>query len=253
MTLCGRELGDPRDRLFEKGITMSDQKYRDESYLGDPKDDDAEPEVRDLGYIVEDRHDQRALTIDGSWERLDDLDTDEALEVGEDEPLPLHPGDGEPPTDAFATLYNLDHLDGEEQEENFVETSMLATDPDGGAGADDYTSSADLDDDGRLETTDIAGHAAGIAPGFGTSIPMDIGSGGFQMRDNPLMQPQDPDQPISSTRLSDEALGLRDVDEMGDEKELERLADQAARGAEKGSTGEKTWATSSGPKRRRRS
>jgi len=130
---------------------------------------------------------------------------------------------------------------------------MLASDPDGGAGADDYTSSADLDADGRLESTDIAGHAPGIARGFGTSVPMDIGSGGFQIGDNPLMQPQDPDQPISNTRLSDEALGLRDVDEMGAEDDLERLANEAAREEEKGKSGEKTWATSSGPKRRRRS
>src|SRR2546422_5752138 len=28
-------------------------------------------------------------TVDGSWERLEELDTDEPLEVGEDEPLPL--------------------------------------------------------------------------------------------------------------------------------------------------------------------
>jgi len=232
---------------------MSDQKYRDESYLGDPEDDNAEPEVGDLGFIVDDRDDRRARTIDGSWERLEDLDTDEALETGEDEPLPLRPGDGEPPPDAFATLYNLSREDGEEQEEDFVETSMLAIDPDGGAGADDYTSSADLDEDGRLEATDIAGHAPGIARGFGTSVPMDIGSGGFQIRDNPLMQPQDPDQPISNTRLSDEALGLRDVDEMGDEEDLDRLADEAAREEERGTSGDQTWAISSGPKQRRRS
>jgi hypothetical protein len=231
---------------------MSDQKYRDESYLGDPEDDDAEPKVRDLGFIVEDRDDRRALTVDGTWERLEDLDTDEPLEVGEDEPLPLKTGDGEPPDEAFATLYNVDHLEGEEQEEDFVETSMLATDPEGGAGADDYTSSADLDADGRLETTDIAGHAAGIARGFGTTVPMDIGSGGFQIRDNPLMQPQDPGQPISNTRLSDEALGLRDVDEMGAETDLERLADQGSREEEKGRARKQAWATSSGRKRRRR-
>lgn len=232
---------------------MSDQKYRDESYLGDLEDDNAEPEVRDLGFIVDNRDDRRARTVDGTWERLEDLDTDEPLEEGEDEPLPLRKGDGEPSPDAFASLYNLHHVDGEEQEEDFVETSMLAIDPDGGAGADDYTSSADLDADGRLETTDIAGHAPGIARGFGTSVPMDIGSGGFQIGDNPLMQPQDPDQPISNTRLSDEALGLRDVDEMGAEVDLERLANEAAREEEKGRSGKQTWATSSGPKRRRRS
>ncbi len=58
---------------------------------------------------------------------------------------------------------------------------------------------------------------------------MDIGSEGFQVRDNPLMQRQDPNQPISNERLSDEALGLREEDEMGSDEELERLADAAAR------------------------
>src|SRR5439155_8672472 len=141
----------------------------------------------DLGFIVEDRDDRRIRTIDNNWERLEELDTDEALEAGEDEPLPDDVR-GAPPAAAFATDYNLGHLEGEEQEEDFVETSMLATDPDGGAGADDFTSSADLDNDRRLDTTDIAGHAAGIARGFGTSLPLDIGAEGFQIRDNPLMQ-----------------------------------------------------------------
>src|SRR5439155_14112122 len=125
---------------------------------------------------------------DGTWQRLEDLDTDEALETDEDGSLPREAGAGAPPRRAFASDYNLDHLEGEEQEEDFVETSMLATDPDGGAGADDFTSSADLDNDRRLDTTDIAGHAAGIARGFGTSLPLDIGAEGFQIRDNPLMQ-----------------------------------------------------------------
>jgi hypothetical protein len=208
---------------------MSDQKYRDESYLGDPEEDREETTIRDLGHIVDDRDDRRIRTVDGTWERLQDLDTDEALETDEDGSLPLRPNDGAPPRSAFATDFNVDHLEGEEQEEDFVETSMLATDPDGGAGADDFTSNADLDNDHRLDTTDIAGHAAGIARGFGTSLPLDIGAGGFQIRDNPLMQPQDPEHPISDANLSDEALGLRDVDDMGDDAELEQLADRAAR------------------------
>ena len=54
---------------------MADHKYKDESYLGDPEDDREEPEVRDLGFIVDDRDDRRAQTVDGSWDRLDDLDT----------------------------------------------------------------------------------------------------------------------------------------------------------------------------------
>lgn len=208
---------------------MADHKYRDESYLGDPEDDQEEPVIHDLGFIVDDRDDRRIMTVDGSWDRLEDLDTDEGLGVDADSPLPLDQNSGAPPAEAFATLYNLEHLEAEEQEEDFVETSMLATDPMGGAGADDFTSSADLDADGRLETTDIEGQVPGVTRGFGTSVPMDIGAEGFEIRDNPLMQPQDPQHPISDILLSDEALGLRDVDTMGSDAELDRLADRGSR------------------------
>jgi hypothetical protein len=207
---------------------MADHKYRDASYLGDPADDTEEPEVHDLGFIVDDRDDRRIRTVDGSWERLEELDTDEGIGVNKAAPVPLEEGDGLPPPEAFASLYNLSHVEAEQQEEDFVETSMLPVDPMGGAGSDDFTSSADLDDDGRLETTDIEGQVPGVARGFGTSVPMDIGAGGFQIRDNPLMRSQDPDQPISDEAVSDEALGLRDVDEMGEEEDLDRLADLGA-------------------------
>jgi hypothetical protein len=212
---------------------MSDQKYKDESYLGDPEDDEQEPEVQDLGFIVDDRDDRRIELVDDTWDRLTDLDTDEALEVDPDGAIPLDENSGAPPVDAFATQYEIGHLEGEQQEEDFVETSMLATDPDGGAGADDFTSESDLDGDGRLETTDAGGRVPGIARGFGASLPMDAGSGGFQVRDNPLMQPIDPTQPISGGNLSDEALGRRDVDDMGSDDELDRLADKGAREEEK--------------------
>jgi hypothetical protein len=208
---------------------MSDKKYRDESYLGDaPANDEEEPTVQDLGFIVDDRDDRRIQLVDNQWERLEELDTDEGIGVNEEAPLPVGEEDGSPPAAAFATDYNLNHLEAEEQEADFVETSMLAVDPEGGAGADDFTSNADLDGDGRLETTDIAGRARGVTRGFGTSLPMDIGAEGFEVRDNPLMQPIDPDQPISGRELSDVALGERYLDEMGDDEELNRLAERAA-------------------------
>jgi hypothetical protein len=212
---------------------MSDHKYEDESYLGDPEDDKLDPEVHDLGFIVEDRDDRRSQVVDGTWDRLEELDTDEGLGVNSGAAIPLDKGSGAPPVEAFATLYNVGQNEAEEQEEDFVETSMLATDPDGDAGAADFTSESDLDDDGQLETTDIGGHVRGITRGFGTSVPMDIGAGGFQVRDDPLMQPVDPGQPISNDRLSDEALGLRDVDEMGSAEDLDRLADEGAREEER--------------------
>ncbi len=174
---------------------MADHKYENAGYLGDAEDDTSEPEIQDLGFIVEDRDDRRVMLVDENRKRLENLD------------------------------------EGEEQEDDFVQTSMLAVDPD--EGADDFTSPADLDTDGRLETTDISGQVAGIARGFGTSLPLDIGAGGFSVHDNPLMRPVGPDHPISNERLSDEALGLREVDEIGVDEELERLADQAAREAER--------------------
>lgn len=207
---------------------MTDPKYRDESTLRHPADDEDEPTVRDLGFIVEDREDRRIRLVDGQWERLEDLDTDEGIGANAEEPLPVSAEDGAPPASGFATDFNLATVEAEEQEEDFVETSMLGIDPDGGAGVDDFTSNADLDRDGRLETTDIAGRAAGVTRGFGTSLPMDIGAGGFEVRDNPLMQPIDPDQPISDRDLSDVAVGDRELDDMGDDEELARLADRAA-------------------------
>ena len=119
---------------------MSDHKYENESYLGDPEDDELEPKVHDLGFIVDDRDDRRIQLVDDTWDRLGNLDTDEALEVNANQAIPLDENSGAPPVEAFATSYNLGHLEAEEQEEDFVETSMLATDPDGGAGADDFTS-----------------------------------------------------------------------------------------------------------------
>src|ERR1051326_8265246 len=106
---------------------MADHKYLDMPYL---EDDDTEPEVQDLGHIVEDREDRRGNLLGGGWERLEDFDSDEALEENEDQPIPLRPGDGEPSAESFATLYNLDHVEGQEQEDDFVRSSMPPLDPD---------------------------------------------------------------------------------------------------------------------------
>jgi hypothetical protein len=59
-------------------------------------------------------------------------------------------------------------------------------------------------------------------------IEQDIGPEGFSIEDNPLLVPLDElEQPISTELLSDEAIGLRDVDEMGTGEELDWLADRA--------------------------
>jgi len=203
-----------------------DATYRDATYLGTDEED--EVEVQDLGFIVED-HDDRRITFPGGWQRLDDLNTDEAMEIDPDGPIPEADAmirQGLPP-EAFATDYNASHAAGEAQEADFVETSMLSSDPDWEDGVQDFTDETLHEMDGDPMSTDLVGHVAGVTRGLGTRVPQDIGAGGFQIRDNPLMQPQG--QAVSGEPLSDEALGLRDVDDMASDEEMEAMADWAAR------------------------
>jgi len=208
-----------------------DATYRDATYLGTSPDD--EEEVQDLGFIVEDRRDPRT-TLTESWQRLDDLDTDEPLETNRSGRIRhaqrLH--DQGAPDEAFATDYQVSHAAGEAQEEDFVRTSMLSSDPDMNDGAEDFTDESFAERDGDPVAASLRGRAPGVAPGLGSTLPQDLGRGGFQIRDNPLMQPEG--DPVSGEQLSDEALGLRDVDEMGNDTELDALADRAAREMERG-------------------
>ncbi|MBI3910206.1 MAG: hypothetical protein HY320_04650 [Armatimonadetes bacterium] len=205
-----------------------DAKYRDASYLG--TDPEEREEVQDLGFIVED-HDDRRIHLTGGWQRVDLVDTDEPLETGRSAPIPgmeeLEAQD--PPQEWFATDYHVDHLQGEVQEEDFVETSMLDVDPHEQSGVEDYTDESDLDRNGIPNATDVIGHVQGIGYGFGTTLPQDIGPEGFEVADNPLVRPA-PAQPfpVSQGPVSEPALGLRDVDEMGTDEDLDRLADLAA-------------------------
>src|SRR5437868_5921814 len=100
-----------------------DATYRDATYLGTSEDE--EEEVHDLGFIVEDREDRRTLLTE-SWERLDDLDTNEPLETNRSGAYP-QPGTRRAgvPQDQFATDFNVSQVDGENQETDFVVTSML--------------------------------------------------------------------------------------------------------------------------------
>lgn len=214
---------------FTRSPKKSDPTYEDASYLGTDEEDGEE--VRDLGFIVED-HDDRRATLTGDWQRLDDLDTNEPLEKNRSGKIPHETSLKERGASGewFATDYHVDHARGERQEEDFVETSMLSSDPDMEDGVEDFTDDTVRGMHGELEATDIAGHVTGVGYGFGTSLPQDLGSGGFQIRDNPLMRPKG--QPISGELLSDEALGHRDVDEMGSDEELERLANQVVGSAD---------------------
>lgn len=65
-----------------------------------------------------------------------------------------------------------------------LEAEMNDTDPAPGEGVDasDLYSAADED---TLSSTDQTGTVAGIARGFGTHLPQDIGNGGFQVEELP--------------------------------------------------------------------
>ena len=228
---------DPRtsdDKLpYGPGRQSEDATYEDASYLGTDPDDDEE--VQDLGFIVEDRQDRR-VTFTDAWQRVDDIDSDEPLGKNVNAPIPHEESlrAAGAPSDWFATDYNVRSAQGEEQEDDFVQTSLLDADPDVQGGVEDFTSETDLDGDDELESTDLHGHVAGVIPGLGTSVPQDIGKGGFQIRDNPLMRSIGEDgEVISNENLGDAALGLRDIDEMGPNVDLDHLADLAAQAEER--------------------
>ncbi len=86
-------------------------------------------------------------------------------------------------------------------EEDF-EAEMLEADPAPNDGMDDADFYSAADEDGTLGT-DQSGTVAGIARGFGTHLPQDIGAGGFQveaipdrvlkLRDRPLAEGEELD------------------------------------------------------------
>jgi hypothetical protein len=196
---------------------------------------DDEDEVFDLGFIVEDRDDRRD-TLHASWQRLDALDTDESLETGENLPLPQEAvyleREGVPPSE-YPSDARLQHAAAEMQEDDFATDNALVIDPYDAPLADnvqrDDPGADDLDADETPERVGMRGRAAGVVRGLGTSAPQDIGAGGFSVRDNPLSVPAASlSYPISTEPLSDAAVGERDVDEMGDDADLSRLADDGA-------------------------
>ena len=179
--------GPNQDEVKIGRVDRDDPTYRDASYLGTDQDD--EEEVQDLGFIVED-HDDRRTTLHESWQRLDALDTDEPLETNRSGKIPhaVSMREAGNPPDSFASDYNVRNASAEEQEEDFIETSLLAEDPDMNAGAQDSTTDTMGDIHGDPLATDILGHVPGVADGLGASVPQDLGSGGFQIEDNPLVE-----------------------------------------------------------------
>src|SRR5437667_5082660 len=99
--------GPDQDKMAVGGRERKeDATYRDASYL--VTDEEDEEEVHDLGFIVED-HDDRRLSSLAGFQRVEDLDTDEALETNRSGPIPRKrrlERHGVPP-ESFATDYNL--------------------------------------------------------------------------------------------------------------------------------------------------
>jgi hypothetical protein len=215
----------PADRESDAVLTEAPLTVRDE-----------EPEVHNLSFIVEEHEERRGRRLE-PWERLQTLDTDEALETNPTGPLPVEARvlqrEGVPTSWRPAELVVEDTaVEGDEEE--FAEATRLLTDADAelqaAAGGGEGEGAAGLERENEPEEVDIEGHAAGITSGFGTSLPQDIGIEGFSVRDNPLLVPgAGAEYPISAEPLSDEALGLRDVDEMGTDAELDQMADTASR------------------------
>jgi hypothetical protein len=196
---------------------------------------DDEDEVHDLGFIV-DEHDDRRYDLLEPFQRLETLDTDEPLEEDPTGPLPPEAARlrrRAVPANQYPVDFNVENDAAERDEAEFADDNQLVADP----YADELTTvledaddvDADLDGDARTDTVNILGRAPGIATGFGSRVPQDLGREGFAVRDNPLMLPADEmEYPVSTDPLSDEARGLRDVDDMGSEADLDRLADRGA-------------------------
>jgi hypothetical protein len=205
--------GPNQDQVPLGRIDKDDPTYRQASYLGTDQED--EEEVRDLGFIVED-HDDRRTTLTENWQRLDELDTNEPLETNRSGPIPHAVSlreDANPP-ELFASDYNISNADGEEQEEDFVATSLLSEDPEMNDGIQDFTDETLEDEDGDPIPTDILGRVAGVADGAGTTLPQDLGSEGFQITDNPLVE-----TPFDRAAIQGRESGQGELDDYDDDKQ----------------------------------
>jgi len=194
-----------------------DATYRDASYLGTSEEDDEE--VRDLGFIVED-HDDRRIHLTGGWQRLDDLDTNEPLETNRSGPIPHETALRErgASSEWFATDYHVAHAAAEAQEEDFVETSMLSSDPDMNDGMDDFTDESLRTVGNATAVTDITGQVTGVGEGAGTTVALDMGRVGFEIRDNPMA-----DDPGDRLALAGREGGV-ELDDYDDDKQADPRA-----------------------------
>ena len=112
----------------------------------------------------------------GIHHELFDEDTDQIRSLGDI--VEKHAGDA-----VFLSPPERSSNDADGGEEDFEE-EMLETDPAPNGGMDTADLYSPDDEDGTLGT-DQSGTVAGIARGFGTHLPQDLGAGGFQVESIP--------------------------------------------------------------------
>jgi hypothetical protein len=138
-------------------------------------------EVRDLGFVVEDRDDQRAPLFEG-WQQVPDLDTDEPLEtnrrgrVAGAAALRRRGVPGE----QFAADYHAGSASAEAQEEEFVQDSELLIDPDATAEAEELPETPPGAPPARL-VANLYGQLEGLEAGAGAPLAQDLGEAGFSI------------------------------------------------------------------------
>lgn len=120
----------------------------------------------------EDILDEQFTKHDKIHHELFDEDTNQIGSLGDI--VEKHAGDA-----VFLTPAEKSPNDVDGGEEDF-EAEMLETDPAPSDGMDDADLYSASDEDGILGT-DQSGTVTGIARGFGTHLPQDIGAGGFQV------------------------------------------------------------------------
>jgi hypothetical protein len=205
--------GPDQDQIPAAKVDRRDPTYQDSSYLGTgPREED---DVQDLGFIVDD-HDDRRGTLQESWQRLDDLDTDEPLEKNRSGSIPHEVAlkEAGAPSDAYPRDFYTRTAPAEDQEDDFVKTSMLSEDPDAEDGVQDFTDETLENDDGALLTTSILGKVPGVADGTGSTLPIDLGSGGFQIEENPASRAQFDERLIAAREA-----GTAELDDYDDDKQ----------------------------------
>ena len=90
----------------------------------------------------------------------------------------------------------------DEGEADFEEEALPLDPAEQWEGEDDTFVTGTNDDEDGIGSTDLTGTATGIARGFGSHQPLDLGAGGFQIEDEPTRRLK-PAQTDANGELSD--------------------------------------------------